>query len=230
MTTEYPLRRSRLDSMSRFISLSSTSKSLGMINVSGGTPALTSSLCFWWCERETGVVMVSVVIDERAIRCFSIRTCKTVAVNRLDEIVRSSQVQAHGLVVHDRNHNHRDLGQFRVCLQPAEHRPAIAVGHDDVQDRKSTRLNSSHVENSYAVFCLKKKKNFRKRSTTPYQVLGRCPSDRARRQDQSPTGWCSDSRAGLTRATDSCREAFFFFRDPATTEIYTLSLHDALPI
>src|SRR5690349_22509354 len=28
-----------------------------------------------------------------------------------------------------------------------------------LQDRKSTRLNSSHVEISYAVFCLKKKKN-----------------------------------------------------------------------
>src|SRR5690349_23142443 len=28
----------------------------------------------------------------------------------------------------------------------------------DGQDRKSTRLNSSHVEISYAVFCLKKKK------------------------------------------------------------------------
>src|SRR5437660_9142050 len=27
------------------------------------------------------------------------------------------------------------------------------------QDRKSTRLNSSHVAISYAVFCLKKKKN-----------------------------------------------------------------------
>src|SRR5690606_39980384 len=26
------------------------------------------------------------------------------------------------------------------------------------EDRKSTRLNSSHVKNSYAVFCLKKKK------------------------------------------------------------------------
>src|SRR5204862_5507566 len=26
------------------------------------------------------------------------------------------------------------------------------------RDRKSTRLNSSHVENSYAVFCLKKKR------------------------------------------------------------------------
>src|SRR5690349_21916230 len=29
---------------------------------------------------------------------------------------------------------------------------------DDSPDRKSTRLNSSHVEISYAVFCLKKKK------------------------------------------------------------------------
>src|SRR2546430_6868318 len=29
----------------------------------------------------------------------------------------------------------------------------------DPQDRKSTRLNSSHSQISYAVFCLKKKKN-----------------------------------------------------------------------
>src|SRR3712207_9484964 len=29
---------------------------------------------------------------------------------------------------------------------------------DDVEDRKSTRLNSSHANISYAVFCLKKKK------------------------------------------------------------------------
>src|SRR6266496_5448409 len=31
-----------------------------------------------------------------------------------------------------------------------------------LQDRKSTRLNSSHVEISYAVFCLKKKKHLTK--------------------------------------------------------------------
>src|SRR5690349_23936946 len=31
------------------------------------------------------------------------------------------------------------------------------AGFEQVQDRKSTRLNSSHVEISYAVFCLKKK-------------------------------------------------------------------------
>src|SRR5438445_9486869 len=33
-------------------------------------------------------------------------------------------------------------------------------------DRKSTRLNSSHANISYAVFCLKKKKQQTKRSTT----------------------------------------------------------------
>src|SRR5439155_9964374 len=31
----------------------------------------------------------------------------------------------------------------------------------EIQDRKSTRLNSSHVAISYAVFCLKKKKESR---------------------------------------------------------------------
>src|SRR2546427_4454555 len=46
----------------------------------------------------------------------------------------------------------------------ADHaRPCRAAGHRDldergVGDRKSTRLNSSHSQISYAVFCLKKKK------------------------------------------------------------------------
>src|SRR3712207_7839224 len=37
---------------------------------------------------------------------------------------------------------------------------AISLSHDmfDAADRKSTRLNSSHANISYAVFCLKKKK------------------------------------------------------------------------
>src|SRR2546422_8564455 len=38
-------------------------------------------------------------------------------------------------------------------------RPGAAEPHDLVGDRKSTRLNSSHGYISYAVFCLKKKKN-----------------------------------------------------------------------
>src|SRR2546430_12167822 len=40
------------------------------------------------------------------------------------------------------------------------------------QDRKSTRLNSSHSQISYAVFCLKKKKTSRKsRDATPPAVV-----------------------------------------------------------
>src|SRR5699024_11806937 len=34
----------------------------------------------------------------------------------------------------------------------------VVVGEFKIGDRKSTRLNSSHVSISYAVFCLKKKK------------------------------------------------------------------------
>src|SRR5437660_2673969 len=33
----------------------------------------------------------------------------------------------------------------------------VIATHADAEDRKSTRLNSSHVAISYAVFCLKKK-------------------------------------------------------------------------
>src|SRR5438874_9699310 len=41
------------------------------------------------------------------------------------------------------------------------------------KDRKSTRLNSSHVEISYAVFCLKKKKikNQNERNREQYSLL-----------------------------------------------------------
>src|SRR5690349_22129590 len=38
-------------------------------------------------------------------------------------------------------------------------------------DRKSTRLNSSHVERSYAVFCLKKKKRLAARARCCAQLL-----------------------------------------------------------
>src|SRR5947209_20347881 len=40
----------------------------------------------------------------------------------------------------------------------AQMRPGAGGEEDGVPDRKSTRLNSSHANISYAVFCLKKKK------------------------------------------------------------------------
>src|SRR2546429_7040719 len=46
--------------------------------------------------------------------------------------------------------------------QQRQYRPALELCHGRT-DRKSTRLNSSHGYISYAVFCLKKKKNNYKR-------------------------------------------------------------------
>src|SRR5438874_4081855 len=54
----------------------------------------------------------------------------------------------------------------QTALRPA-HLPVLLDRHS--LDRKSTRLNSSHVEISYAVFCLKKKK------TLPQRDPQRCP-------------------------------------------------------
>src|SRR5690606_40917698 len=45
------------------------------------------------------------------------------------------------------------LGRARDAVAHGE---AVLFGHEAL-DRKSTRLNSSHVKISYAVFCLKKK-------------------------------------------------------------------------
>src|SRR5438874_6289018 len=60
--------------------------------------------------------------------------------------------------------------QLRAGLSPGlRNRPG--------EDRKSTRLNSSHVEISYAVFCLKKKKNIRNTATPGPNH--NCPQPRA---------------------------------------------------
>src|SRR3712207_7593514 len=45
----------------------------------------------------------------------------------------------------------------RVGVGPPVAPTEQGVAHLDARDRKSTRLNSSHANISYAVFCLKKK-------------------------------------------------------------------------
>src|SRR3954462_12605230 len=96
-------------------------------------------------------------------------------------------------------------------------------------DRKSTRLNSSHTIISYAVFCLEKKS------------LEPLPSRHALPRGAGCVAPNLGSAALLTRlARQTMRISLrytgldlmphLFFNDPAPTEIYTLSLHDALPI
>src|SRR5256885_17103129 len=51
------------------------------------------------------------------------------------------------------------------------HQQCNRLMHDQRVDRKSTRLNSSHLVISYAVFCLKKKKNKEIASTIQFEYV-----------------------------------------------------------
>src|SRR3712207_8955798 len=65
---------------------------------------------------------------------------------------------------HGAEHDGPDQAEARQLLGPDVGGDEGGVARDDLegdghhQDRKSTRLNSSHANISYAVFCLKKKK------------------------------------------------------------------------
>src|SRR5690554_7327438 len=66
----------------------------------------------------------------------------------LDELgIRGLVDQRHDLVRAEPLREHRGGGEY-----------PLRDAREAARDRKSTRLNSSHVRISYAVFCLKKKK------------------------------------------------------------------------
>src|SRR5450432_3360957 len=96
-------------------------------------------------------------------------------------------------------------------------------------DRKSTRLNSSHDQISYAVFCLKKKKQLEWRIEIQYTQIKRTHHGSLIQRRQLSVLLVVHSHYRLTGLFRQ-HYVFFFFNDTATTEIYTLSLHDALPI
>src|SRR5450432_2070649 len=85
--------------------------------------------------------------------------------------------------------------------------PTSGFSRTFCRDRKSTRLNSSHDQNSYAVFCLKKKN---------WDII-------AGYLDCNVLSFFS-FRPYVDVGPRSCIGLlFFFFNDTATTEIYTLS-------
>src|SRR5438045_7023112 len=66
------------------------------------------------------------------------------------------------------------VARLRLARGPAD--PALHFArpaersHGVALDRKSTRLNSSHLGISYAVFCLKKKKKIKSNNTDTHQI------------------------------------------------------------
>src|SRR3989442_11673790 len=64
-----------------------------------------------------------------------------------------------------------------VWIDPADPPKTLMLQYFKGGDRKSTRLNSSHVRISYAVFCLKKKK---KHNTRNYVTVNTSTDQKSR--------------------------------------------------
>src|SRR5699024_11974985 len=73
--------------------------------------------------------------------------------------VRNPRIRDRGKepFVVDINNVAEDNNTFRSTIWTGKHLQATVMSIDVGEDRKSTRLHSSHVSISYAVFCLKKK-------------------------------------------------------------------------
>src|SRR2546430_10375875 len=87
---------------------------------------------FFFFQAEDGI---------RDLTVTGVQTCALPILIPLPEIDHANRIET--------QRNARLVAQFTTKGQ------ALIVG-----DRKSTRLNSSHSQISYAVFCLKKKNNF----------------------------------------------------------------------
>src|SRR5438270_5461851 len=68
-------------------------------------------------------------------------------------LFRSDADSAHIAKAPDLNTWHQRFGHANIQMLKQ-----LVTSVEGLQDRKSTRLNSSHSQISYAVFCLKKKK------------------------------------------------------------------------
>src|SRR3954462_9986204 len=110
------------------------------------------------------------------------------------------------------------------------------------QEKKSTRLNSSHTIISYAVFCdwssdvCSRSEEHTSELQSHDNIVCRLLFEKKKINNSASvppcTGHCrrsSDATKRWPRRFTNERLCLFFFNDTATTEIYTLSLHDALP-
>src|SRR5688572_31533781 len=92
--------------------------------------------------------------------CYSFFNCKHDALRDLHSFpTRRSSDLGHGMLKVWMSHGDEvtEMPAGFKLMASTDACPIAAMA-DESQDRKSTRLNSSHSQISYAVFCLKKKK------------------------------------------------------------------------
>src|SRR5690625_6672494 len=79
--------------------------------------------------------------------------------HRFQRLNRDDLIHVCGLMQRVNYRSQRSRWPHIDVQNPLSHRRAVTDNDAYLADRKSTRLNSSHVAISYAVFCLKKKTN-----------------------------------------------------------------------
>src|SRR5947207_10339862 len=94
-----------------------------------------------------------VAVDDGETSKLAAVACKTIQERLAD--VRDAGGHVKALAEDCKAHGESVETGSRILFGPTE----INQSRQEAIDRKSTRLNSSHTVSSYAVFCLKKKKN-----------------------------------------------------------------------
>src|SRR5690606_42158012 len=89
-------------------------------------------------------------------RCGAHRHLHSFPTRRSSDLACRARESCNNIMLSSRKHGAKGINddEFSVCAQ-GQWKKWFWIAF---KDRKSTRLNSSHVKISYAVFCLKKKK------------------------------------------------------------------------
>src|ERR1039458_7968929 len=93
---------------------------------------------------------------------------------------------------------------------------------DRPRDRKSTRLNSSHLGISYAVFCLKKKKPTCGEKRSPVTATASALEARLTQRSRQTGSRAARGRSLSCKVWHHEAALVFFYNDRAPTELYTL--------
>src|SRR5690625_1584979 len=116
---------------------------------------------------------VSKTVPEDRIRLVVQAGCQTLGENKVQEAKRKHHNLTDldvswSVIGHLQTNKAKDVAAFADEFQALDSLRVAEALDRRLEDRKSTRLNSSHVAISYAVFCLKKKttKQIGRRQTT----------------------------------------------------------------
>src|SRR5580692_3239316 len=124
----------------------------------GQPPRPPMAAQYWWENKlavnsldlsEAQTKQLSVIQNSYVARLMELRSAVTKAETNLDEVFKQSPS--------DDLKAEAAIDQYAYARESLTRETLAGVG-----DRKSTRLNSSHSQISYAVFCLKKKKKKKK--------------------------------------------------------------------